>query len=198
VRGRSRPRESLDRRPSRPFTAALSGCCGRTTGSSSVYLREMDLARRASEDDQRRRARDPHGRPVRLAPARPGDPRQLAGRDAVGPQRSAWRSRSRTAALRPCVDTNDSTRGPSAPAEGRGHPHRAGISARPWDGSAQTVRTPMCTGPQMRPKKSADGSVAERLLVTVSARNAVPPIDAERPPHGSFVPPLRPKDLRPT
>ena len=52
------------------------------------------------------------------------------------------------------------------------------------DCSAQTVRTPMCTGPQMRSTKSADGSVAERLLVTVSARNVVPPIDSERPPHG--------------
>src|SRR5919106_4122075 len=59
------------------------------------------------------------------------------------------------------------------------------LRARPVDGSTQTVRTPMCTGPQMRPTKSADGSVAERLLVTVSASRSMPSLDPERPPHGS-------------
>ena len=59
------------------------------------------------------------------------------------------------------------------------------LRARPVDGSTQTVRTPMCTGPQRRPTKSADGSVAERLLVTVSASRSMPSLDPERPPHGS-------------
>lgn len=46
--------------------------------------------------------------------------------------------------------------------------------ARPIDGSAQTVRTLVCTGPQMRPNKSADGSVAERVTRDDLDLNAVP------------------------
>ncbi len=46
-----------------------------------------------------------------------------------------------------------------------------------------TVRTPMCTGPQMRPNQSADGSVAERNLEG-SLANCSAIFDTERPPHG--------------
>jgi transposase len=55
--------------------------------------------------------------------------------------------------------------------------------ARRQDGSVLTVRTPMCTGPQMRPIKSADGSMAERILER-SLIGGSAPIDTERPPHG--------------
>ena len=54
--------------------------------------------------------------------------------------------------------------------------------ARLGDGSALAVRTPTCTGPQKRPKQSADGSVAERILERLLVSGSAP-IDTERPPH---------------
>jgi hypothetical protein len=56
--------------------------------------------------------------------------------------------------------------------------------ARRTDGSAVTVRTPVCTGPQRRPFKSADGSMAERWIETASGQQHLA-LDCGRPPHGS-------------
>src|SRR5215472_11120899 len=52
--------------------------------------------------------------------------------------------------------------------------------------AAVTVRTPMCTGPQMRPTQSADGSVAERILERSPSKfSAI--VDTRRPSDGRHI-----------